>query len=127
MECFFCRKHTLFLMIKNGWEDDFKSQVFFFLHGASNSRGVLIAYFIFCIFKSFVVKNERNDDAGRILIRDVSIDNTDYILVNIYNANTETEQIKVLNNLHLLVDSLDIHQNEQIMLAGDFDLFLDTT
>ena len=32
-----------------------------------------------------------------------------------------------MNNLHLLLDSLDIHQNKQIVLAGDFNLFLDTT
>ena len=108
---------------ENAWAVDFKGQVFF-SDGTFNSRGVLIAYLG---SKSFVVKNKRNDDAGRILILDASIDGTDYILVNIYNANTETEQIKVLNNLHLLLDSLDIHQNKQIILAGDFNLFLDTT
>ena len=32
-----------------------------------------------------------------------------------------------MTNLHLLLDSLDIHQNKQIILAGDFNLFLDTT
>ena len=32
-----------------------------------------------------------------------------------------------MNNLHLLLDSLDVHQNKQIILAGDFNLFLDTT
>ena len=32
-----------------------------------------------------------------------------------------------MNNLQLFVDSLDIHQNKQITLAGDFNLFLDTT
>ena len=31
-----------------------------------------------------------------------------------------------MNNLYLLVDSLDIHQNKQIILAGYFNLFLDT-
>ena len=61
------------------------------------------------------------------MILDASIDDTDYILVNIYNANAETEQIKVLNNLHLLLGSLDIHQIKQIIVAGDFNLFLDTT
>ena len=32
-----------------------------------------------------------------------------------------------MNNLCLLLNSLDIHQNKQIILAGDFDLVLDTT
>ena len=73
-----------------------------------------------------MVKNKRNDEAGRILVLDVSFDDTDYFLANIYNANTENEQIKVLNNLHHLLDSLDI-QNKQIILARDFILFLEAT
>ena len=52
----------------------------FFSHGTSNSGGVLTAYLG---SKSFVVKNKRNEDAGHILILDASIDDTDYILVNI--------------------------------------------
>ena len=32
-----------------------------------------------------------------------------------------------MKNLHLLLDRLYIHQNEQIILAGDFNFFLDTT
>ena len=122
MEYCFCKKRTLRLMMKMPRLMILKVKSF--LHGTSNSRGVLIAHLG---SKSFVVKNKRNDDVGRILILDASIDCTDYILVNICNANTETEQIKILNNLHLLLDSLDIHQNKQITLAGDFNLFLDTT
>ena len=32
---------------------------------------------------------------------------TDYILINTYNANSEIEEIKVLNNLQFLLDSFD--------------------
>ena len=72
---------------ENVCADDFKDQVFFW-HGTFNSRGVLIA----CLgSKSFVVKNKRNDDAGCILILDASGDDTDYILVNIYSANTDSK------------------------------------
>ena len=81
---------------ENAWADDFKGQVFF-SHGTPDSRGVLIAYLGYFL-KYFVVKNKRNDDTDHILIFDVIIDDADYILVNIYNANTETEQIKVFNN-----------------------------
>ena len=65
---------------ENARADDFKGQVFS-SHGSSNSRGVLIAY---VGSQSFVVKNKRNDDTGRILIFNASIDDNDYILVNIY-------------------------------------------
>ena len=33
----------------------------------------------------------------------------------------------MLNNFQLFLNSLDIHQNKQITLAGDFNIFLDTT
>ena len=62
-------------------------------HGITNSRGVLIAYLD---SKSFTVKKRINNDTARILIVDVTGDDTDYILVNIYKTNTETEEIKVL-------------------------------
>lgn len=105
-------------MNENPRAGDFKYQVFF-SHGTSSSGGVLMTYLR---SKSFVVKNKRNE-AGRILILDVTIDETDYISINVYNS----KQIKVLINLHLLLNSLDIHQNKQKALAADFNLFLDTT
>ena len=69
----------------------------FLSYGASNSCGVLIAY-LGCLSKSFVIKNKGIDGTGPILILDLTTDDTDYILVNICSANTETEQIKILNN-----------------------------
>ena len=57
----------------------------------------------------------------------VTFDGTDYILVNIYNTDTGTEQIKALNKLHIFFISLNIYQYKQIILVGDFNLFLDTT
>ena len=55
---------------ENAWADDFKGQVFL-SQGTSDSRGVFIAYLS---SKSFVVNIKRNDDAGRILILDVTND-----------------------------------------------------
>ena len=98
MEYYFCRKLTLFPMMKMTGQMSLKVKIF--SQGASISCVVLIAYLG---SKSFVVKNKRNDDTGRILILDVSIDDTDYILVNIYNANTENEQIKVLVSTFFLI------------------------
>ena len=90
------------------------------MHGTSNSCGLILG-----------VKNKRSDGAGCILILDITIDDTDYLLINIYNVETymniETDQIKVLNNLRLLLDRLDIRQNKQIILAGDWNLFLNIT
>ena len=65
---------------------DFNGGVFF-PHEASNSCGVLIAY----LGKtSFFHNKQKTDKAGRILILDVMLDRVQYILINLYNANTET-------------------------------------
>ena len=52
--------------------------------------------------------------AGRILILDITINADQYILINLYNANTE--QLKVLEELE--------SQNERIILASGFNIFL---
>ena len=51
------------------------------------------------------------------------IDGSEYILVNIYNANTESEQLKVLNDLSELMKKVNVAQRKQIVLADDFNLF----
>ena len=54
------------------------------------------------------------------------IDGSECILVNIYNANTESEQLKVLNDLSELIKKINITYGKQIVLAGDFNLFFDS-
>ena len=39
------------------------------------------------------VKNKVNDNDGRVLILDVTNDGSDYLLINLYNANTEREKL----------------------------------
>ena len=58
-------------------------------HGESDSRGVLIA---FREGLSFEIENEIKDKSGHILILQVNIQGSNYILINIYSANTEQQQ-----------------------------------
>ena len=44
----------------------------------------------------FNVFNKTQDNDGRILILDVQVDDTDFLLINLYNANKECEQLNVL-------------------------------
>ena len=78
------------------WRNDFKGPVFY-SHGTSNSCGVLTAYLG---SRKFILNKTLKDKRGRILILDANIDDVEYILINIYNANTETEQVKVLQDLN---------------------------
>ena len=75
------------------WKDDFKGEVFY-SHGKSNSCGVLIC---FIGSKRLFIRNKLSDNNGRILILDVDIDDKNFILINLYNPNTEAKQIKTVS------------------------------
>ena len=92
----------------------------FFSRGTSNSCGVITAY----LGKtSFVFNKQKTDKAGRVLILDVTLDTNKYILMNLYNANTETEQVKIVEEFQSLLKFFDINQNQWIIFAGDFNIF----
>ena len=53
------------------------------------------------------------------------IDDTDFILINLYNAYTENDQLTYLFETDKLLDNFDLIKNKPIIFAGDFNLFLD--
>ena len=60
-----------------------------------------------------------------LLILEATIDGFDYLLVNLYNANTEKEQLTTVKILiNLLKDFEDFH-NKKVIFAGDFNLIFD--
>ena len=64
--------------------------------GAPNSCGILITdngkkYFVF--------SRQKTDKPGKVLILDITLDADKYVLINLYNANTETERVKILEEL----------------------------
>ena len=74
------------------------------------------------------VKKQETDKGGCILILDVSMNDSEYILINLYSANdgkTGKEQIDVLNDMCVLLEKFDKNKKKLIM-AGDFNLFFDS-
>ena len=103
------------------WKNDFKGKLYF-SHGTTSSRGVMIG---FKTTKKFSVGKISKDDNGRILIIEALINDTSFVLVNLYNANTEPEQLKTLCKLDQLLDDFSINNSQNIILAGDFNFFFD--
>ena len=68
--------------VEQKWKVNFKGHIFF-SHGKTNSCGVLTAYFR---KETFNVKKQGTDKECHILIRDVSANDSEYILINLYNA-----------------------------------------
>ena len=83
-------------------------------HGESDSRGVLIAS---REGLNVQIENEMKDKNGRILTLKVTIQGSNFILINIHNANTEQEQLTVLNQLDEFLDTIEINRDTQILLG----------
>ena len=65
-----------------------------------------------------------NDENGRILILEVTIDDIEYPLIHISNANTEKHQLETLQqNPSFLLENFDNFYNKNVILAGDFNLW----
>ena len=105
----------------SNWRDDFKGELFF-SHGTTNSCDVMIGYLGSSKIK---VNRIKNDNQGRILIVDADIDEETFVLINLYNANTETEQIKTICELDQLLSNFCLDSNKKIILVRDFNLFFD--
>ena len=102
------------IKVEQELKEDFYGQVFFF-HGKTSSCGVVTAYFG---TKKFSVKKQQTDQEDRILILGFSINYSIYILINLYNVNTEKEHIEVLSDLSALLKVFDVTLTKHIIMAG---------
>ena len=84
----------------------------YFSHGTTNSCGVLAGFYGNI---NVVIKKHFNDKNGRVLILEVTTDDTEYL--NIYNENTEKHQLSIL------LEYFDNLYNKNGILNGDFNLF----
>ena len=103
-------------------QDDLKGKLLF-LHGHSNSCGIAIG---FLGNMNFNALNKIKNNDGRILILDVQVDDAAFLLINLYNANKEYEQLNVLTTLcNVLSNITDLHC-KNIIFGGNFNVFFDT-
>ena len=94
------------------WRDDFKGELFF-SHRTTNSCGVMIGYLDSNKIK---VNRTKNEDQGRILIVEADIDEETFVVINLYNSNTEMEQIKTIYELDQLLNDVNTCRGFQFIL-----------
>lgn len=70
-----------------------------------------------------VIKKQLNEEIRRIFILKVTIYDTEYFLVNIYNVNAVQDRLEILQNLPNLLENFDNIYNKTVILACDFNLF----
>ena len=104
------------------WCNDFGSKNIFFSHGTTGACGVAIGI---CLNEKFEIKKNISDLNGRFLILELVIGNNAFILINLYNANTQADQVKTLNELDAALKDLDLCPSKKIIFGGDFNVFFD--
>ena len=97
------------------WQNEWGGKLVF-SHGSSDSKGVCIGF-----TKKMDAKLEKIscDNNGRIIIIDLILDDEKYILINLYNANTETEQLYTINCLNNLLSNHNLDGDYRPIFAGD--------
>ena len=108
---------------RDKWKNDFKGELYF-SHGTTNSCGVMIG---FTPTKKISVSKVSKDNNGRILIVEVTIEDSAFLIINLYNANTEPEQIKTFCELDKLLDDFLLDESKNIIMVGDLNLFFDSS
>ena len=102
--------------------DDFKGTLFF-SHETTSSCGIAIGY---SEAKSFTLDERKTEKNGRLLFLNVTIDAQGFVLVNLYSANAEKDQLKTINELSEMLKSVNNISAKHIILGEDFNLYFDS-
>ena len=94
-----------------------------FSHGTSGTRGVCIAFRFDLEYK--LLSPKIIDDEGRFIVFDIEVQGNPYILIYYYDPNSEPRQVKTIRQIASRLKDLEIEDNVQYMLAGDWNLIFD--
>ena len=72
--------------------------------------------------KALNILNIKPDNLGRILVIEVKIDDSGFVLINIYN--TKPEQLNTFNDLINILETFEDIYNKSVVLVGDFNVIL---
>ena len=59
-----------------------------------------------------------------MLILDAKLNGTNFLLINSYNFNTESEQLSTFSDLQKLLEKFDDYNKKHIAFGGDFNLIV---
>ena len=103
--------------IENVWANQWGGKVIY-SQGSNDCRGVLIAFREGLDIK---IENEIKDTNGRVIILKAFIQGSDFLPINIYNANVEKEQLHTLEILDSLIDKVNVNHDIKVILGGDLN------
>ena len=60
------------------------------------------------------------------MLLEININNIIFVLINIYNANNELDQVKTLTELSEILECVGDIQNKNTIFGGDFNIIFDS-
>ena len=105
------------------WKKQWRGEMYF-SHGSNHSRGVMVMVKNSLDFK---LNSLKTDEQGRSIILDANIQDTPFLLVNIYAPNTTNEQITYFEALRKQIEDIENNADHKILMGGDYNIVLDTT
>jgi len=104
------------------WKREWKGEIYF-SHGTCGSRGVAI---LFPQNIDITFNNSLSDDNGRFLLLDVTIEESNFVFVNIY-APTKDKKDQQDIFIAFLKEKLEVYIDSNIIIGGDFNTCLNPT
>ena len=107
--------------IEAQWRRDFEGD-FFFAHGSNHSKGVLV------ILKpglDIQTKSVECDSMGRYVIIEAVIQDTLFLLVNLYAPTRPHEQSKFFKLIAEKLQEFEKQESHQIVVGGDVNIYFD--
>ena len=80
-------------------------------------------FYVFFGSKSVIHTKEISDKNGHVLLLHVKINIGTYLLVNLYNSNTESEQLEALHELETVLIKFDANEYNHIIFSNDFNIY----
>uniref|UniRef100_A0A3B3HKX7 Reverse transcriptase domain-containing protein n=1 Tax=Oryzias latipes TaxID=8090 RepID=A0A3B3HKX7_ORYLA len=104
------------------WKSQWGSGNIYLSHGSPRSAGVAIFLHNF----DGKIVDHKSDTEGHWLMVNIEVDDTKYILVNIYGFNNRTKNQKFLTNInHKIINWKQMYATDKIIVAGDFNVVPD--
>ena len=82
------------------------------------------------LFKSkldIVILHELSDSNSRLLVLNIKIKDKSYRLVNVYDPNKDAEAVRFNQNLSLNLQQMDLDEDDNAIIGGDFNCPLNPT
>ena len=107
--------------VENVWKKQWKGEMFF-SHGTNHSRGVLILVKDQLDFK---LQSVKSDSKGRYILLEALIEDSPFVLLNIYGPNKSTEQCDFFNKIAAELKRSLTFSDFSLVVGGDFNVIFD--